>query len=349
MRTYDNLYPDIYDFENLYNAYLKLRMGHRYDPQVLIFTHNLDTELIQLQNELIWKTYRTGKYREFYISDPKTRLIAVLPFKDRVLRHALCNVIRPIFEKEFIYDSYACRKGKGTHASADRVTEFLKAAEQQPGKVFCLKGDVEKYYQSVRHKTLFRIINKTIRCKDTLELIDENISSWADTTGLDPRGLPRGEVTSPLWGNVYLNPVDHLVKEDLRVPMYVRYNDDFIIISHSKKELWQIKREIEDYMNSELGLRLNCKTSIFPASQGIDFVGYRIWSDHRLLRKRSTKRIKRTLRYYQKGYAQGTVSLEQINATIQSWLGHAKHADTWGFREQLFNEFILTRENKTDE
>lgn len=348
MRTHDNLYPAIYDFENLYNAYLKARKKHKYYYQVLIFTHNLDTELIQLQNELIWKTYRTGKYRHFYVSDPKTRLVSALPFRDRVLQHALCNVIGPLFEKKFIYDSYASREGKGTHAGADRVTEFLKIAERS-GITYCFKADVKEYYLSIIHSALLNIIKRTIICQDTLALIQEIIDSWVgDANDIEPKGIPKGNLTSQLFANIYLNQLDHFVKEELKIPMYVRYMDDFIFLSHDKDELWQIKNEVENYLESKLGLQLNNRTAIFPVSQGIDFLGYRIWPDHRLLRKRSTKRIKRTLRYYQKGYAQGTVSLEQIDATIQSWLGHAKHADSWGFREKLFNEFVLIREDKRD-
>jgi hypothetical protein len=142
--------------------------------------------------------------------------------------------------------------------------------------------------------------------------------------------------------------LDHYIKEELQIPLYIRYMDDFIILSHNKKELWQVKHEVENYLNYELGLQLNGKTGIFPVSQGIDFLGYRIWSDHRLLRKRSTKRIKRTLRYYKKGFKEGTVSFEHINATVQSWLGHAKHADSWCFREKLFNEFILSKNSENN-
>ncbi|MDN5365721.1 MAG: RNA-directed polymerase [Thermacetogenium sp.] len=343
MRTYKNLYPQVYDFQNLYEAYLKARRGHRYQPEVLIFTNNLESELIQLQNELIWKTYKTGSYRRFYVNDPKTRLVAALPFRDRVLQHALCNIIEPLFERKFIYDSYACRKGKGTHAGADRVTEFLRRATRLWPKPYCLKCDISQYFPSVRHNTLLAIIRRTIACEDTLWLIQEILSSWVDTNDPDPRGLPIGNLTSQLWANVYLDQLDHFIKEVLRVKFYVRYMDDFVIIGGNKAELWQIKREVETFLDDKLGLHLNGKTGIFPISHGVDFLGYRIWPDHRLLRKRSTKRIKRALRHFQKLYSQGKIGFDRINATVQSWLGHAKHADSYHFRQKLFDAFPFVK------
>lgn len=346
MRTYKNLYPQIYDFENLYEAYLKARRGHRYDHEALVFANNLDSELIQLQNELIWKSHKTGPYRKFYVHDPKTRLVAALPFRDRVLQHALCNVVEPPFEQKFIFDSYACRSGKGTHAGADRVTEFLRKATRLWPKPYCLKCDISQYFPSVRHTALLAIIRRTIACEDTMRLIQEILSSWTDPADLDPRGLPIGNLTSQLWANVYLDQLDHYVKETLRIRLYIRYMDDFVIIG-DKAELWRVKRDIETFLEDKLGLRLNGKTGIFPISHGVDFLGYRIWPDHRLLRKRSTKRIKRALKRFQKLYAQDKMSFERINATVQSWLGHAKHADSYRFREKLFGERAFISENKS--
>lgn len=343
MRTYNNLYEQIYDFQNLYNAYIKARRGHRYEHQVLVFTQNLESELIQLQNDLIWETYRTGAYRRFYIHDPKTRQVAALPFRDRVLQHALCSIIEPIFERSFIYDSYACRVGKGTHAGADRVTEFLRQASRLWQKPYCLKCDISKYFPSVNHNTLLAIIKKTIVCKDTLWLIEEILSSWVDEGHPEPKGLPIGNLTSQLWANVYLDQLDHFAKEILRVKFYVRYMDDFVIINGDKAELWRIKNEIEGFLEDKLSLKLNGKTGIFPITQGVDFLGYRIWPSHRLLRKRSTKRIKRALKYFQKLYSQGQIDFGQINATVQSWLGHAKHADSYRFRRKLFETISFIR------
>jgi len=343
MRSYGELYPRIYDFENLYGAYLKARRGHRRDPEVLVFANNLESELIGLQNDLIWKTYRTGTYRRFYVNDPKTRLVAALPFRDRVLQHSLCGVIGPLFERKFIYDSYACRIGKGTHAGAGRVTEFLRRAARIWPRPYCLKCDVRQYFPSIRHGPLLEIIKRTVACPDTLDLIREIVGSWVDPAEPDPKGLPIGNLTSQLWANVYLDQMDHFVKEILRARFFVRYMDDFVILHGDKAELWHMKKEIELFLADKLGLTLNDKTGVFPISQGVDFLGYRIFTDHRLLRKRSIKRIKRTMKRFQYLFSEGLIDAGRINTTVHSWLGHAKHADSYSFRTKLLDNVAFSR------
>jgi len=347
-KTYTDLYPRIYDFENLELAYMKARRTKRFKNEVPEFSFNLESNLIQIQNELIYKTYRTGRYRCFYVHDPKTRQVAALPFKDRVVQHALCNVIEPIFEKRFIPDSYACRVGKGIHAGADRVTQFLRVAQRKWETVYCLKADVSQYFPSINHAILKAIIRRRIACPDTLWLIDEIIDSGGDGSDC-PRGLPIGNLTSQLWANVYLDQLDHFVKEVLREPYYVRYMDDFVILGGDKGHLWQVKREIEGFLADKLDLRLNGKTGIWPISQGIDFLGYRIWPTHRLVRKSSIKRMKRKLKAFQRKYREGQIDLEKINATIQSWLGHVSHANSYNLRRKLLEAFVLTKGGDVDD
>lgn len=342
-KTFKNLYPSIYDFENLYFAYLKARRSKRYRSEVLEFTSNLEENLLQLQNELIWRTYRTGRYREFYVHDPKTRLVMALPFRDRVVHHALVAVIEPIFERRFIFDSYACRPGKGTHAGANRVTFFLKKLTRLHGRVYCLKADISKYFPSINHRILKELIRKKIVCPGTLWLIDEIIGSAADPSNPDPKGIPIGNLTSQLFANIYLHELDIFVKHTLKARYYVRYMDDFVLLSPNKDELWEYKREIQVFLADRLNLALNGKTSVFPISQGIDFLGYRIWPTHRLLRKNSIKRMKRKLKIFRKKYSEGRITMDRMNASIQSWLGHCKHANTYNLRQKLLGEFTLKR------
>ncbi|MDI3548112.1 MAG: RNA-directed polymerase [Halanaerobiales bacterium] len=341
-KTYTNLYPRIYDFQNLELAYMKARRAKRFQEEVLQFSFNLESNLIQIQNELIYKTFRTGRYRYFYVHDPKTRLVAALPFKDRVVQHALCNVIEPLFEERFIPDSYACRVGRGIHAGADRVMQFLRVTQHKWDRVYCLKADVSQYFPSINHAILKAIIRKRIACPDTLWLIDEIIDSGGDG-GDCSRGLPIGNLTSQLWANVYLDQLDHFVKEILREKYYVRYMDDFVILGGDKRHLWEVKQEIEGFLADKLDLQLNGKTGIWPISQGIDFLGYRIWPTHRLIRKSSIKRMKRKLKAFQRKYREGKIDLEKINATIQSWLGHVSHADSYNLRKKLLGCFVLTK------
>lgn len=342
-KTFNDLYESIYDFENLFNAYLKARKNKRYSGEVLHFTANLEENLITLQNELIHRTYRSGRYREFYIYEPKERLIMALPFRDRVVHHALINVIEDIFEKRFIYDTYACRVGKGTHKGADRVTQFLRETQRKWGKTYCLKADVSKYFPSINHRILKDILFRRITCKGTRWLIEEIIDSSAEPGELNPRGIPIGNLTSQLFANVYLGELDYFVKFTLGEKYYVRYMDDFVILHNDKRHLRYLRGEIEDFLKARLDLSLNHKTGIFPVSQGVDFLGYRIWSTHRLLRKNSVKRIKRALKKLQRDYSEGKASVDKVRSVVSSWVGHASHANTYRLRTKVLQGFTLTR------
>lgn len=342
-KRHGNLWDKVIDFDNLHAAYLKARKGHRWTSEVLRFSANLEEELINLQNQLIWGTYRTGPYRFFTIYEPKERLVAALPFRDRVAQHALCNVIGPILERRFIYHSYACRVGKGTHRGADQIQTWLRECERAWGRVYCLKADVAKYFASIDHRILMRILERVIKDRLVLTMCQEIIASGSDTG----KGLPIGNLTSQWWANLYLDQLDHFVKEELRVKHYLRYMDDTVFLSPSKKELWQWYREIEGFLEDRLALRLNPKTSIFPVGpRPIDFLGYRIWPTHRLLRRDSVKRMRRKLKRMQYQYSRGEISLDKINASIQSWLGHAKHADTYGLRKKLLSSAVFAREQQ---
>lgn len=343
MKTYNNLYPRIYDFENLYSAFLKARRNKRYRPEVLKFTAKLEENLIEIQNELIWKTYRTGRYRSFFVYEPKQRLVMALPFRDRIVHHALCNIIEPIFDRTFIFDSYACRHDKGTHAGADRLTSFLRRAHRVWPKVYCLKADIRQYFPSITHSILLSLIERKIQCGDTLRLIIEIINSTADPDDPNPVGIPIGNLTSQLAANIYLNELDRFVKHDLRMKFYIRYLDDFVVLLDDKRGLWRVRQEIGDFLRGCLRLKFNPKTDIFPASGGIDFLGYRIWPTHRLLRKSSAKRMRNKLKSFEKQWREGTITLDEIRQSIASWIGHTRHCDAYFLRRALFNHFRLVK------
>jgi len=339
MKTYKNLYPQICEFDNIHFAYLKARRAKRFKHEVLAFSKNLEENLINIQNHLIWKTYKPSPYKFFTIYEPKERLIAALPFTDRVVHHALCNIIEPIFERSMIHDSYACRVGQGVLSGVLRTTQFLRDAHKRWGRVYCLKGDIKKFFPSIDHAALKRIIRRRIACSDTLNLIDTII----DSTG-DPRGLPIGSLTSQLWANVYLNELDHHLKDVFHVQYYIRYMDDFVVFHNNKRYLRDLLGEITEYLDDPLRLTLNGKTQIFPIRpRSVDFLGYRIWPTHRLLRKGNVRRTKRKLRKYSRLFAEGAIELSKITPSVMSWLGHAKHADTHRLRDRIFRYLVFAR------
>lgn len=337
MKTYRNLYPQIHAFSNLYCAYLKARRGKRYRPEVLQFTARLEENLLHLRRELVAHTYRTGPYRRFIVYEPKRRRVAALPFRDRIVQHALCNVIEPIWEPRFIYHSYACRAGKGTHAGADQVTRYLRQVRRNHDQAYVLKADIHRYFPSVDHQVLLSILQHHIRCSHTIDLITEILAS-GDKTG---RGIPIGNLTSQLFANIYLNHLDQFVKRHLHIPHYVRYMDDFIVVHHDKPTLWSWRYEITNFLKNTLCLELNPKTAVFPEARGVDFLGYRIWRTHRLLRKRSIRQMRRKFKAFQRGYVTGEIPLDHIGASIASWVGHAKHANTYNLRRKMFAQFTL--------
>lgn len=340
-KEFDHLYSRVYDFENLYRAYLQARRNKRYRDEVLRFSASLEENLIIIQNDLIYQTYNPGRHREFYVYEPKKRLIMAPPFRDRVVHHALCNVIEPIFDARFIFDSYACRTGKGTHLGADRVTHFLRSSKNLWERVYCLKADVAQYFPSIDHDVLLGILWERITCNDTRWLIEQIVRSTESYDESAHMGLPIGNLTSQLFANIYLDQLDHFAKHTLKVKYYVRYMDDVIILHGDKQVLRSYLQEIEGFLAHRLRLRLNRKTSIFPISQGIDFLGYRIWDDHRLLRKASIKRAKRGFKKLSNDYAEGKVSLERVKATVMSWLGHCSHANAYRIRRKVLGELAL--------
>lgn len=355
MKKLKGLYPKIYDFENLLAAYKEARKCKRFRDEVLAFTHNLEENLINIQNELIWKTYKVGRYREFFVYDPKKRLIMALPFKDRVVQRAIYRVLNPLLERRYISDSYACRVGYGTHRAVDRLQYWLRYLDRRYPRIYVLKLDISKYFYRVDHDILMGILRRIIADEDLLWLLETIIRSEDTKFGIplgdhdfecervEEVGMPIGNLTSQMFANLYLNELDQYAKHVLKVRYYIRYMDDIIILHHDKKYLWQIKNEIEAFLEDNLHLTLNNKTTVRTADQGIDFCGYRIWSTHRKLRKRTALKMKRRLKYLQKAYARGEVDFKTVNATVQSYFGLLKHCNSYKLRRKLLQVLVFVR------
>jgi retron-type reverse transcriptase len=309
-------YSSVYDFTNLYDAYIKARRQKRYRNEVLQFSYNLEQGIITLQRELKEKTYVVGKYRPFIIHEPKKRQIVALPFRDRIVQHALNTIIEPLFDRRMIADSFACRIGKGTHAAAKRVSYFMG----KPDNIYYLKLDVKAFFASIDRNILKNIVRKVIDDEGILWLIDAIFDSSPVP------GLPIGNLMSQLFANVYLHELDHYCKNVLGIHYYVRYMDDIIILSHSKSYLRAILMSITDFISTHLALELNRKTEIGRCKDGIAFVGYRIWRNLRLIKKDSLVRMKKKMRAWRSGKIQN----ERFLASLGSWMGHS--VDTSSYR-----------------
>lgn len=359
MKTYKHLYPQICDFENLYIAYRKARRGKRGRAQPAMFERVQDDELLNLQEELQTFTYKPGAYHSFYIHDPKKRLISAAPFRDRVIHHALCNVIEPIWEQRFIFDSYANRVGKGTHRALDRAQEYARKYE------FVLQCDVKQFFPSIDHAVLRAEFARLIRDENALWLCDQILQSGVGvlaeeyemeffegddpSTGSGqglfaanrPRGLPIGNLTSQFWANVYLNGFDHFVKRELKCPAYVRYVDDFVLFSNDKRELlgWR-SAIIQKLATLRLTLHEEC-AQMYPTRTGIPFLGFRVFPEFRRVKRRKVVHFRRKLRRLLEGYSTGGFSFEQLNASVQGWINHVRYADSWGLRRAVLGGIRL--------
>lgn len=265
MKLQHHLFEAICAFDNLLLAARKAQRGKRYTAKVANFNHRLESGLFTLREELQLKYYRPEASRQFAIYDPKPRIISAPSYRDRVVHHAICNIIEPIFERTFISDSYACRAGKGTHAAVGRLTRGMRS------NAYVLQCDIRKYFPSVNHEILKGLLRRKIACPDTLWLLELIIDSSSPveealiylpgddlfTPHLRRRGLPIGNQTSQFFANIYLDPLDHFIKETLHVHDYLRYCDDFLLLAKEKSTLWRLKREIVDFLSEKLRLLLH--------------------------------------------------------------------------------------------
>lgn len=351
MRRYGNLWPELVSFENLYQAARKARRGKRSNRAVERFEFDLERRLVDLRQELLERTYRPGAFRTFMIHDPKPRMISAAPYRDRVVHHALCNVLEPIFERSFIFDSYACRKRKGTHAAVDRYTAFAQ------NNRYVLKCDIRKFFPSIDHEILLDRLGRKIKDADVIWLAKAIVdhsnpqerASWyfpgddLFTPVERRRGIPIGNQTSQFFANVYLDALDHFVKEELRCGAYVRYVDDFVILDDDKRRLAELRDTIEEFL-VRLRLRLHpTKRTISRVEDGVRFLGYRVWPDHRHIDREGLRRFRRRLRAYQTLYADRRLRASDVTQRIRAWIGHACHADTWRLRQELLGRTIFRR------
>lgn len=349
-----NVYETLYTYENLYEAYLNARKNKRYRDEILKFSFNLEENLMEISKELKAHTYKVGKYREFYVYEPKQRLIMALPFKDRIVQWGIYQLLNPIFDKTYIDDSYGCRVGKGTLRAIQRLHYWLKQVGKKEEKYYYLKLDISKYYYRVDHEVLINILRKKIKDKQMLELLKTIINYDGTLFGLkvngdvnNPadrlagKGIPIGNLTSQMFANLYLNELDQYCKRTLSIKYYVRYMDDIIILSDDKKNLHEYKELIQTYLEEKLKLKLNKKTAIRPISLGIEFVGYRLWSTHVEIRKSTSLKMKRRLKYVKNQYDKNQISFSKVNSTVQSYMGIMKHCNSHSMQVKIFNSFIL--------
>ncbi|MFM2433236.1 MAG: hypothetical protein RLZZ511_4450 [Cyanobacteriota bacterium] len=355
MKRHNHLWEEVTAFENLLKACRQAQKGKRFRPNVLAFNYNLEAELLQLQQELRAKTYQPGEYRTFSIYEPKPRLISAAPYRDRVVHHALCNVIIPIFDRTFIHHSYANRVGYGTHCALRQFTEWMRSHR------YILQCDIQKYFPSIDHKVLKSMLKTKIKCPKTWWLIRQIIDFsnpqqsiieyFPGDDLLTPierrRGLPIGNLTSQFLANCYLNSLDHFVTEQLGIKHYLRYVDDFCLFGDDMPVLADARQAIEIFLET-LRLKIHpIKSQLFETKVGASFVGFRVqpmgiafpWDVRLRVRNDNLRRSRLRLKQLRRDYKTGKISLDRIQSSSQSWFAHLDHGDTWRLQQKILERY----------
>lgn len=316
-------FGEITSGENLLEAWNEFVKGKRGKADVQEFSFRLSDNIIELKNELVNGTYRHGGYKAFNISDPKPRNIHKATVRDRLVHHAIYRVLYPFFERIFIADSYSCRVGKGTHKALDRFHSFAdKASHNNSRTLWVLKGDIRKFFASIDHETLIGVLGKYISDQKIISLLREIIRSFSTSPGV---GLPLGNLTSQLLVNIYMNEFDQFVKRDLKIKYYIRYADDFVILSPGREYIFSLIPKLKEFLVERLKLELHPrKLYVKTLTSGVDFLGWVNFPHHRTLRTATKRRMYKRL------------IQSQSRETVASYLGLLSHGDTYRLRQDIF-------------
>jgi retron-type reverse transcriptase len=338
MKTHKNLYQEIYNLSNLILAWRKARKGKTNKIYVKEFETDTIGNLLKLHEELKNESYFPKPLKIFILRDPKTRKISKSEFRDRIIHHAIINILEPIFTKSFIYDSCANIKGKGNLFALKRF-DYFKNKVTENGKLiknsfkdnnfvygYCLKADIKHYFEEVDREILLKILRKKIDDEKTINLIIKILNNNTIKGDERGKGMPLGNLTSQFFANIYLNDLDYFVKHKLKAKYYIRYVDDFIILHKSNSQLKEWKIKINNFLKEELKLELHPdKSKIIPLSKGVDFVGFRNFYYFRLLRRRNIKNMQRKI----DSYKEGLITKEKLSEIFQGWKAYAIWADSY--------------------
>jgi retron-type reverse transcriptase len=343
MKEYVSLYDRICSFENLYQVFRKTSRFKKSRREVLEFEYNLENELFRLRDELRDFTYQPEPLKNLHMYKPKKREISILSFRDRIVQQAVLEVISPLFEKSFIYDSYAFIKDKGAHLALIRFDKFKRKVSPRrfPNAGFILKGDIKDYYLSIKHDILISIISNKDKVKDrnVICLIKKFLHNYSPD-----KGIAQGNPLSQLFANIYLNEFDYFVKHSLREKYYIRYCDDFIVFKRNSKGILAVKKEVEEFLRKKLKLELNKnKTKVVKANQGVDFLGFKIFYFYRFVLKKNSQIFKKRLARLQNEYASGSLDAKKLSTIIQGWISYASFGNSYNLRKRLLSNFIFTK------
>jgi RNA-directed DNA polymerase len=347
MKVARNLFDEMISPGHIFQCWDQFRRGKRKRKDIQSFERHLEDHIFQLHEELATSQYVHTSYEQFYVTDPKQRHISKAVVRDRLVHQVVYDTLTEVFDKKFIFHSLSSRLGKGTHIG-------VKALHRMTGKVssngnlscFALKMDIRRFFDTVDHEILKILLNKTVKDEPTLQIAGLIIDSFKiQKESGRPAGIPLGNVTSQLFANVYLHELDMFIKHTLKEKYYLRYCDDFIILSSSKAHLASLLVLIREFLEKNLRLELHPKkVTIRKLSHGIDFVGYVLFKKHVLMRASSKRRMKRRLKEAYENYLIGKIDVAPMDQRLQSYLGILSHVNQYTLSQAIKNAYWVRPE-----
>ena len=324
-KSLNNIFYDKLKFSKMLKAYERASKNKHKCKEVITYELDLASNIIDTLKQLYAGVYKVGNYRQFRIYEPKERIIQSLPFRDRIVQQWYVEeFIKPIFIPKFIQDTYACLEDRGVHKAVKKLNKYMYEYNKINRDFYVLKCDVSKFFYSINKQRLYEILNRYVKDKAFMKLTKDLI--YHDRNEV---GIPIGNYTSQYFANIYLNELDHFVKEKLKIKYYVRYMDDFVLLLEDRNQCRVILEEIKEFLDKNLGLKLNKKTNYFRNSQGVNFCGYKIFKTHIMLKKENKKKIKIKIKNWNKLYHKKELDLRETTLKLNSWIGHAQNADTF--------------------
>jgi group II intron reverse transcriptase/maturase len=341
MKRYKDLYPELTTFHNLYHAFIKARRFKRDRKEILDFAYKLENELFSLKEELESFSYQSQTMKRAFLRRPEKKEIYIPAFRDRIVQQALIKILEPIFEIGFIHDSYAFRRDKGTHFAIKRFDQFKRkvASRKIPNAGYILKADIRDYYPTINHQILLGIVKKKIKDEKIIWLIGQILNNYPSKG----QGIPVGSPISQLFANIYLNELDYFVKQQLQERYYLRYCDDFFILTKSMSRLVEVEAKIREFLRS-IALELHPrKTDILGTNEGVDILGYKSFYFYRVPRRRNVRQFRRRLERLREVYKQGKIETPDLTNRIRGWIEYAKFGDSYNLRKRMLREFVISK------
>lgn len=324
MKTWSNLWQPFISEDNFKNAYLSAKKGKSRQKQVQRFELNPTERLMKTRQDVIDGTFHTSKYQSKIIFEPKKRIIYILPFNpDRIVHHAIVNVLKPYYKKYFIADSYACLDGRGQQAGSLRCMEAVRRNR------YCLKCDIHHFYPSIAHDLLFNQYKTKIRDTKFLSVLEDNIYSFGNG-----KNTPIGNLTSIWHGNFFLTPLDLFCKHELKIHDYIRYCDDFLLFGNDKKYLHECRKRIDEFIHMKLDLEFS-RSDVFNVKQGVDFLGYRHFDNYILVRKSTAKKMIKKVTMLPKRLEDGEITKDELRSILDSISGWLSHANSYHLSRKM--------------